>query len=606
MAWVEIAAADLLDPFAPMSIKTALSTDPSGSAWPAEEFDPVVELTDSRAKDLRFAIGSSLVGLVFLETAGGPTSSDFAIRGATWAGSLWTLETTSLLPATTLLGFDAVGAGVSRSDIAQIVYANGDRELKAIFWTGGLPGATALLSDSASGTLAVAAGSSDTFFVAYGLLQGGIGLSQFDSVWSDLGIPFATAIPGEIQVAALDDATNPTVVLLSWISGSSPSNISYAYTDPAGLVEIPETDLTGNAFGDYHDLQVIAGDNRDAVLMALFTNSPDELRVFNLSFDNGVAGNDRDGDGMNDIAELRVVDADNADAVAIVDDVLPDDDFDGDRFSNSEEIADGSDPTNPLDIPDIGGVIVETTLPEASEFGLVEGSFTVTRPDSDLTQALTVDLSNSGSSALAGTDFVDFGNSVDIPINSLIQTVSVTPIADTEAEGDESVVLNLESSPNYNLGVPDTATVTIVDLPADDWRFNNLPNPNSPEAADAADPDQDGIPNLLEYALRLGPGVPDTIELPELLLDEDEQGDFHLALGYTRNIDAIDLIYTIEVSEDLQTWTSNTPGQEDVTAEISRIDNLDSTETITERDHGNLSDSPSRYIRLRVERAASP
>ncbi len=80
---------------------------------------------------------------------------------------------------------------------------------------------------------------------------------------------------------------------------------------------------------------------------------------------------------------------------------------------------------------------------------------------------------------------------------------------------------------------------------------------------------------LLEYALLLGPGVPDTIELPELLLDEDEQGGFHLTLGYTRNIDAIDLIYTIEVSEDLQTWTSNTPGQEDVTTEISRIDNLD-------------------------------
>ena len=207
---------------------------------------------------------------------------------------------------------------------------------------------------------------------------------------------------------------------------------------------------------------------------------------------------------------------------------LPNDDFDGDPFSNSEEIADGSDPTNALDIPA------------------------------------------------------------------------------TEAEGDESVVSNLESSPHYNLGVPDTAAVTILDLPADDWRFNNLPNPNSPEAADAADPDKDGISNLLEYVLRLGPGVPDTIELPELLLDEDEQGDFDLALGYTRYIDAIDLINTIEVSEDLQTWTSNMPGQEDVTPEISRIDNLDGTETITERDHGNLSDSPSRYIRLRVERAASP
>ena len=98
----------------------------------------------------------------------------------------------------------------------------------------------------------------------------------------------------------------------------------------------------------------------------------------------------------------------------------------------------------------------------------------------------------------------------------------------------------------------------------------------------------------------------DTIELPELLLDEDEQGDFHLTLDYTRNIDAIDLIYTIEVSEDLPTWTSNTPGQEDFTTEISRIDNLDGTETITGRDNGNLNDSQNRYLRLRVERAANP
>ena len=606
--WVEIAGDDLLDPFGPMSIKTALSSDATAASWLVENFDTVADLTDSRAKDLRFTIGSSLVGLVFLETDGGPASSDFAIRGATWDGNDWSLDETPLLPTTTLSGFEAAGAGVSGSDVAQIVYVNGDQELYAIEWDGSIAGTTDLLSDSATGTLAIAAGEADTFYAAYGLLGGGIGLSKFDSVWSDLGTPSATAIPGEIQVAALDDATDPTVVVLSWISGSGPSTISYAYTDTAGVVEIPETELTGNTVGNYHGLQLIAGDNRDAVLMALFTNNPgaDELRVFNLVFDNGVTGNDRDSDGMNDIKELRIVDVDNVDAFVTVDDVLPGDDFDGDRFSNFEEIADGSDPTNPLDIPDIGGVVVETTLPEASEFSLIEGSFTITRPDSDLTQSLTVNMNDSGSSALAGTDFVDFANSVDIPINSLIQTVSVTPMADTEAEGDESVVLNLESSPNYNLGAEDSATVILKDLPADDWRFHNLLNPNSPEAADGADPDNDGISNLLEYALLLGPGVPDTILLPELLLDEDEQGDFHLTLGYTRNINAIDLIYTIEVSEDLQTWTSNTPGQEDVTTEISRIDNFDGTETVTERDNGNLNDSQNRYLRLRVERAASP
>jgi hypothetical protein len=52
---------------------------------------------------------------------------------------------------------------------------------------------------------------------------------------------------------------------------------------------------------------------------------------------------------MGDNFEQCIIDADTEDAIEALEDVLPEDDFDGDGINNLDEFLDGTDPT----IPDI-------------------------------------------------------------------------------------------------------------------------------------------------------------------------------------------------------------------------------------------------------------
>jgi hypothetical protein len=59
----------------------------------------------------------------------------------------------------------------------------------------------------------------------------------------------------------------------------------------------------------------------------------------------GVA--DTDGDGMADCWEEQIIDADLNDNITGIDDVLQNDDFDSDGWSNFMEYMRGTDPTEP-------------------------------------------------------------------------------------------------------------------------------------------------------------------------------------------------------------------------------------------------------------------
>jgi hypothetical protein len=60
---------------------------------------------------------------------------------------------------------------------------------------------------------------------------------------------------------------------------------------------------------------------------------------------------DSDSDGMQDDFEQQIIDADPNDDITTIDDVLPDDDFDGDGHTNREEYEGGTDPTDPESFP---------------------------------------------------------------------------------------------------------------------------------------------------------------------------------------------------------------------------------------------------------------
>ena len=98
------------------------------------------------------------------------------------------------------------------------------------------------------------------------------------------------------------------------------------------------------------------------------------------------------------------------------------------------------------------------------------------------------------------------------------------------------------------------ASVTLASLPALDftsWRAGWALS--GADANDNADPDRDGLPNLLEYALGLSPSLvdatPDT--LPQLTGHSGA-----LSFRYTRSKTATGVSYGVETSSDLQSWSA--------------------------------------------------
>ncbi len=78
----------------------------------------------------------------------------------------------------------------------------------------------------------------------------------------------------------------------------------------------------------------------------------------------------------------------------------------------------------------------------------------------------TVNLTRSGT-ATSGTDYTGAVSSVVVPANATSVSFSITPVADTTVEPDETVVISLNAGSGYTVGSPNSATGTILndDLP---------------------------------------------------------------------------------------------------------------------------------------------
>ncbi len=114
-------------------------------------------------------------------------------------------------------------------------------------------------------------------------------------------------------------------------------------------------------------------------------------------------------------------------------------------------------------------------------------------------------------------------------------------------------------------------------------------------SGDLADPDGDGMDNLLEYALVGNPGSPDVRLLPELVRVTDPAGTKYLALRYRTRIGASDVVYGLESSVDLATWL---PVKSAVS--VDSVDNGDGSLTVTLRLTEAMKQDARRFLRLKV------
>jgi hypothetical protein len=109
---------------------------------------------------------------------------------------------------------------------------------------------------------------------------------------------------------------------------------------------------------------------------------------------------------------------------------------------------------------------IQATTPNAAELGYVPGVFTVFGDANMNTNLPLTVYYNIGGTAINGADYATIPSSVTIPAGSTNATITVTPLYDTLAEGDETVILGLASNLLYTIGSPSNATVTIADNPS--------------------------------------------------------------------------------------------------------------------------------------------
>ncbi|PPT95983.1 autotransporter outer membrane beta-barrel domain-containing protein [Xanthomonas arboricola pv. arracaciae] len=127
-------------------------------------------------------------------------------------------------------------------------------------------------------------------------------------------------------------------------------------------------------------------------------------------------------------------------------------------------------------------------------------TYTVTLSQTS-SSATTVNLSRSGT-ATSGTDYAGAPNSVVVPANATTATFSVTPVADTTVEADETVVISVVSGSGYGIGSPSSATATIVN---DDF-------PNASIAVAPSSVAEDGAGNLI-YTVTLDQAAPSAVSV---------------------------------------------------------------------------------------------
>ncbi|MDB6027727.1 MAG: Calx-beta domain protein [Verrucomicrobiales bacterium] len=122
-------------------------------------------------------------------------------------------------------------------------------------------------------------------------------------------------------------------------------------------------------------------------------------------------------------------------------------------------ITTGSDGTIQNGIP-ATLVTVTATVATALEGSATNGIFTFSR--SDATSALTVNYTMSGT-ANNGVDYVTVATNVTFGVGQTNATVTVTPINNGIAEFTRTATLTITSSGAYAAGVPNSATVSILD-----------------------------------------------------------------------------------------------------------------------------------------------
>ena len=241
---------------------------------------------------------------------------------------------------------------------------------------------------------------------------------------------------------------------------------------------------------------------------------------------------------------------------------------------------------------------ITADTPDAYELGPVNGSFTLTRTG-DTNSDLTVYLGISGVSS-NGVDYTMLTNTYTFTGGSNTIAIPILPILDYAIEGDESLILTVQTNLAYIVG-NSPATVTIHDSPYGLWSIANfsLEELTHPLISGAsADFDSDGVKNFAEYAFNHDPRAVDG-NPPYQWSFETSTNDNkpHLTLTWTRRLPPRDVEYGVYVSTNLIDWNTGTNYVQEF-LHTNDVNNL--TETVKTRALVPFPNSTKLFMNIRV------
>jgi hypothetical protein len=219
------------------------------------------------------------------------------------------------------------------------------------------------------------------------------------------------------------------------------------------------------------------------------------------------------------------------------------------------------------------GEVFVGTSNSVSVFGLLAGTFSFSSPDYSVQEAdtnvtVTVDrvggtngavqvsyATVAGGTATNGVNYTSVSGALNWTNGeSGTKTFSVPVFNDGLAEPNPTINLALSNPTNgaSALGLQSTAALTIIKSPTSVWKLAHFgANANdSTIAGDSADPDHDGIVNLLEYAFATDPNAANTNSFTGNLAGNQFQ------LHFPRNTSAGDITYILQTSGTLMLWSN--------------------------------------------------
>lgn len=207
-----------------------------------------------------------------------------------------------------------------------------------------------------------------------------------------------------------------------------------------------------------------------------------------------------------------------------------------------------------------------------------------------------------GGSAISGaTSYYQITDDGAAVTGVYMATLTLDNVNGTHAASYDVVVSSANGTSTSQAGL-----VTVVkpvstqnDGVPDAWKLAHGIDPGSASTANGpvGDLDGDGVSNLLEYALNTDPRAAATSPVQGISATKVADGLKYLQVSYPRRIGAVDVAYTVEVSDDLALWTS--PGTSfETVGTVPAGDGI--TETVTVRVLPAMSSTAKKFVRLKV------